>query len=103
MNKHLSDLILKTALLITLLCVFVPFSPTIPGLNPDLLDQSWAFAMNQAIAQGLSIGQKLVFTFGPYASVFTQMYHPSTDWLMMTGSIYLGVSYWLSIIFFGQR
>ena len=99
MNKHLSDLILKTALLITLLCVFVPFSPTIPGLNPDLLDQSWAFAMNQAIAQGLSIGQKLVFTFGPYASVFTQMYHPSTDWLMMTGSIYLGVSYWLSIIF----
>jgi len=39
--------------------------------------------MNQAIAQGLSFGDDIVFTFGPYASVYTQLYHPATVRLMV--------------------
>ncbi len=76
--------------LITIIAVFVPFSPSMPAAG---LDPSWMFGMNQGIAQGLSIGKEIIFTFGPFASVFTQLYHPSTDFMMVGGSLYLALSY----------
>jgi hypothetical protein len=77
-------------LLITLLCVFVPFLPSMPNRS---LDPSWAFGMNQAVAQGLRFGKELVFAFGPYSFVFSKMFHPGTDGLMLVASIYLALSY----------
>lgn len=87
--------ILQAFLLITAVCLFVPFYPVMPGENLDL---SWAFGVNQAVAQGLVFGRDMVFTFGPYASIFTRMYHPATDHLMLAGGLYLGVSYGVAVL-----
>lgn len=83
-------------LLLVLLCVFVPFSPVMPSVG---LDPSWVLGMNQAVSQGLRIGTDVIFTFGPYASIYTRAYHPATDVMMLAGSVLLSISCWLSIIF----
>ena len=85
---------LQVLLFITLICIFVPFSPAMPG---EGLDPSWVFGMNQAVAQGFAFGRDLIFTFGPYASIYTKTFHPATDHLMMVGSLYLGLSYWIAV------
>lgn len=83
--------ILWLALLITIISVFVPFSPSMPATG---LDSSWSFSMNQAVAQGFSFGKEIIFTFGPYAAIYTKSYHPATDFMMVSGSLYLALSYW---------
>lgn len=85
---------LQALMLITVVCIFVPFSPSMPG---EGLDPSWVFGMNQAVAQGLAFGREMVFTFGPYASIYTKTYHPATDHIMLAGSLYLGLSYGLAV------
>lgn len=84
-------------LLLTSVAVFVPLLPRMPGAD---LDPSWAFGMNQAVAQGLVFGRDIMFTFGPYAAIYTRAYHPATDGLMLWGSLYLAMSFclaaWLS-------
>jgi hypothetical protein len=82
--------------LITLIAVFVPFSPRMPGSG---LDASYEFGLNQAVAQGLSFGGNIIFAYGPYASVYTGTYHPSTDVMMVGGSLYLALSYWACFLF----
>lgn len=82
--------ILWLVLLTTAISVFVPLSPAMPKAG---LDPSWVFGMNQAVAQGLSFGKEIIFTFGPYASIYTKSYHPSTDFMMVSGSLYLALSY----------
>lgn len=94
--KFLIDLFLKAALLLTLIAVFIPFIPHMPG---EGLDPSWKFGMNQAVEKGLKFGKELIFTFGPYASIHTMVYHPSTDFMMIAGSLYLAISYWVGFLF----
>jgi hypothetical protein len=60
----------------------VPFAPQMP--RPGL-DESWRYAMNEAVAQHLSFGKDIVFTFDPLASVYTGLYHASTDPIMLLG------------------
>lgn len=78
------------ALVLTLMCAFAPWLPGYPDTN---LDPSWQYAMNEAVARGLVFGRDMIFTYGPYASVFTRMYHPATDSLAMVGALYLALSY----------
>ncbi|WP_431606647.1 hypothetical protein [Legionella maioricensis] len=89
------DLLLKLTLLIILIGVIVPFSPKMPAPG---LDSSWALGLNEAIAQRLSFGKEIIFTLGPYSSIYTKAYHPATDLMMIGGSLYLACSYWLSLI-----
>ena len=89
------DLLLKITLLIIIIVVFVPLSPKMPAPG---LDSSWALGLNQAVAQGLSFGKEIIFTLGPYSSIYTKAYHPATDLMMIGGSLYLACSYWLGII-----
>ena len=84
------NIILWLVLFITAIAVFVPFYPAMPSSG---IDSSWVFGMNQAVAQGLAIGSDIIFTFGPYASIYTKSYHPSTDFMMVSGSLYLALSY----------
>jgi hypothetical protein len=86
-------LIINLLLFTVITAIFVPFYPKMP--RPGL-DPSWAFAMNQAVEQGFRIGKDIIFTFGPYASIYTKSYHPATDVLMISGSVYLGISYWFA-------
>ncbi|HEY2347293.1 MAG TPA: hypothetical protein VGH80_15695 [Xanthomonadaceae bacterium] len=86
---------LATLLLVTLVAVMVPFSPVMPGAG---LDPSWRYAINQAVAQRLAFGSDLVFTFGPYGAVYTRMFHPATDALILGGSLFLAFSYWACLL-----
>lgn len=65
-----------------------------PGIDP-----SWALGLNQAVAQGFAFGKDIIFTLGPYSSIYTKSYHPATDHLMIMGSLYLAFTYWFYLIF----
>jgi len=93
------EIILYIFLCVTVLAVFVPTNPTVPGLG---LDASWMMAMNQGVAQGLVFGREIVFTFGPYSSVYTEVYNPATDRLMLGGTIYLGLNYAVLLLLVGK-
>ncbi|MCM2131858.1 hypothetical protein [Larsenimonas rhizosphaerae] len=79
---------------ITLVLAWVPFFPGMPVVG---LDPSWALGMNQAVAQSLVFGQNIVFTYGPYASIKTHLYHPVTDGLMLGGSLYFTLMLFLAL------
>ena len=81
--------------LITIMAVFIPLNPEMPSSG---LDPSWKFTMNEAIAQNLKIGKDIIFTYGPYASVYTRIYHPATDHLMVLGSLFLGLFYMIVLL-----
>lgn len=86
-------------LLVSILSLFVPLKPLMPihGLDP-----SWMFDMNQAVAQHLVFGRDIVLTFGPYASIYTELYHPATDRTMICGSLLLGLAYILVLLLLGM-
>lgn len=87
-DYRLFRIIVQALLLFTVMIVFVPFNPIMPTTGGD---PSWMFGMNQATAQRLVFGKDIVFTFGPYNSVYTKAYHPDTDHLMVFGSLVLGI------------
>ena len=93
--RFVINIVLWIFLLITIIAVFVPFSPKMPTAG---LDPSWMFGMNQATAQGLAFGKDMIFTFGPYASIYTKTYQPVTDFMMLSGSLYLALSYWACLL-----
>lgn len=68
----------------------IPFLPDMPASGLDL---SWRYALNVAVSQGLVFGRDVVFTFGPLASVYSQLYSPGTDHLMMAGSTVYGAAF----------
>lgn len=88
--------LLNLFLFCSLIIAFVPFNPDIYAFG---IDASWQFGLNQAIAQGLRFGTDIIFTFGPYAILHTQTYHPATDTMMLWGTLYLAISYWLILLF----
>lgn len=94
--QQLINFILKLALLFILIMVLVPFSPKMPAPG---IDSSWALGLNQAVALGLSFGRDIIFTLGPYSSIYTKAYHPATDWMMVGGCLYLACAYWITLIF----
>jgi hypothetical protein len=75
---------------------FIPFNPSMPTSG---LDPSWTLAMNQAVAAHLVFGRDVIFTFGPYASGYTTLYHPSTDTMMMFSATLLVISYCLALLY----
>ncbi len=91
----LPRILVQCLLVLVVLAVFVPLYPAMPASG---LDPSWAYAMNQAVAQGLVFGKEIVFTFGPYASIYTKMYHPATDRMMVFGSLFLGLCYGAALL-----
>lgn len=80
--------------LITVTCLLVPLFPSMPAQG---LDPSWHYGLNQAVAQGLSFGQEIVFTYGPYSSIYTRAYHPATDGLMVWGGLYFSLVFALAL------
>jgi hypothetical protein len=59
--------------------------------------------MNVAASQHLAFGSDLLFTYGPYASIFTRTYHPFTDPFALYGSIYLAFTYAAVLIFITRK
>ncbi len=98
-NHWIFRRLFEIALFLTVLAAFVPLAPSMPAAG---LDSSWMDAMNQGVAQGFVFGKDIVFTFGPYASIYTEVYHPATDRLMVCGSLFLGISYFLLLLLLGK-
>lgn len=84
--RHIS-LVAFVPLLLTFL-VMLPLAPRQPTSG---LDPSWTYAINEAVARHLVFGRDLIFTFGPFGSVYTQLYHPATDVIMLVGSTLLAL------------
>jgi hypothetical protein len=82
-------LIAFLAILATVL-LSVPLAPEMPRAG---LDESWRYAMNEAVAQHLSFGKEVVFTFGPLAAIYTRLYHPSTDLMMLAGRVLIATAF----------
>jgi hypothetical protein len=71
-------------LIVAASCVaVVPLWPSFPAAD---LDSAWKFAVNIAVAQHKVFGRDLIFTFGPYADVYTATYDPATDGLAMVAT-----------------
>jgi hypothetical protein len=70
------------ATLATILLLFrpTPIFPTV-GLVP-----SYGYALNEAVARHFVFGRDIIFTFGPFASVSTQLYNPATEVIRLIGS-----------------
>jgi hypothetical protein len=92
--KSIKEILFFAALLILAIALFVPLSPSMPW---EGLDPSWVYGVNEAVAQGMSFGKDIVFTFGPYASIYTKAYHPATDQMMIWGSLFLAISFAIAV------
>ncbi len=76
--------------------LLIPFSPYMPAPG---LDPSWAYALNVAVEKGFVFGRDLIFTFGPLGSVYSGVYSPDTDTIMMVGSTLYAVGFAISLYF----
>ena len=92
-SSMIAALAMWLAAILTVL-VLVPFGPSFPD---GTLDSSWMHAMNVAIEKNLQFGRDIIFTFGPLAAVYTRQYLPSTDTAMLTGSLLIAGSVFLSV------
>lgn len=99
-NKFTLNAILYLFVIFTFASISGVLSLTYPQSG---LDPSWANAANQAVAQGLIFGEEFIFTFGPYASVYTGMYHPDVDSLTTLGSILITFALIVSVLFLYQN
>lgn len=78
-------------------CIFLE-KPVLPYFG---LDPSWAMGMEWAVAHGMRIGQDVIFTFGPYASIYTHLYNPETVSLQTGGGVVLALSYSAIFMYLG--
>ncbi len=119
----LPPFLLAAFVTLTTLAIFVPLNPDMPDKGIDQswisamreargnleqstplvkLDQSWMIAMNEAVARHLRFGKEIIFTFGPYASIYTRFFHPATDRLMVYGSLLIGLSYVIALLYLAR-
>jgi hypothetical protein len=91
-SPDLLHVALAALIFVAIVSITVPFAPAMPELlNGEI------FATNQAVAQGLVFGRDYIFTYGPYASIYTMGYHPATDALMVKGALLLGLGFCVSL------
>jgi hypothetical protein len=81
---------IATVSIILTLAIMLPLSPSMPT---DGLDPSWRYALNEAVAKHLVFGKDLIFTFGPLGSVYTWVYHPGTDHIMLFASAIIALGF----------
>lgn len=88
MNKAITfeKIIFFFALFISLIFLIVPANPSMPSQG---LDPSWVLGINEAIGKHFAFGKEVIFTFGPYANLYTKQYHPDTYWLTKVAGFYL--------------
>jgi len=75
---------------ITIIAAIVPIRPEMPRRG---FDPSWMMPINEAVATHMRIGHDVIFTFGPYSSVYTELYHPVLDHLIILSSLIFALAY----------
>lgn len=87
--------LLSFILFISSVFYFVPFDPGVPT---DGLDPSWKAAISYAVDHHMPIGERVVFTFGPLANVYTG-YHSETYGLgYIAVALYIAACFTLGVI-----
>lgn len=79
-----------------LVLVFIFLLPLSPHMPTAGLDPSWQYAVNEAVARHLVFGRDFIFTVGPYGSIYTGLYDPATDLLMLVGGTVVAIGFCLS-------
>lgn len=87
MGKTVRDHVIPILAWIAIAATFLAMIPFTPVIGPAL--EPWTIVMNEAVARHLAIGRDVVFTFGPFVSVYTQLYHPATYPITLIGSAIL--------------
>jgi hypothetical protein len=97
------DVTLKALAWVAIAITFLGMIPFSPGIGSEM--ESWTVVMNEVVAGHLAIGRDVIFTFGPFASVYTQNYHPATYPIMLVGSAILaaGLCAGFSLLSFERR
>lgn len=95
LNRTWFTAISAVIFLLIIFPLFIPFTPKMPAQG---VDPSWALGLNEAVAQGLAFGKSIIFTLGPYSSIYTKFYHPATDSMMLWGSTYLACAYCFALL-----
>jgi hypothetical protein len=92
-------------LIILLTCLIIALVPLNPVMPYEGLDGSWMHAINVAMNNKLQFGKDIIFTFGPYGSIYTNIFHPYTDKFMLFGSLYLALCFYIILkeLFFDNR
>ncbi|SFS07851.1 hypothetical protein SAMN05216570_2322 [Dyella sp. OK004] len=90
----------RILLIIALAAAIVPISP---GMPTSGLDGSWGYGMGEAVKNKLVLGKDLIFTFGPYASIYTSSYNPATYYFSLLGSVYLALSFAILLLYLLAR
>jgi hypothetical protein len=85
---------------ITVIGLIVPLSPEMP--RPGL-DPSWVMSMNEAVADHMRIGHDVIFTFGPYAAVYSQFYHPLLDHLILGSCFVFALCYLGALLYMAGK
>ena len=93
-TKQVAALSLRTPIkVLAVLSLFIaglsimPFGPAMSSV------EVWTYALNEAVANHLVFGRDVIFTFGPFASVYTQLYHPATYPIALIGSAIIAIGY----------
>jgi len=94
--KNYKNILFFLLLIIFSFSMFYPYSPRMPGYG---LDQSWIYAVNEAVAKGMLFGKQIIFTFGPLASIYTKAYHPDIFLLTTIISTYFCIFFLFSIYY----
>lgn len=91
---RLAFLLLSALMLCSCIAAFVVLAPSFPIAT---LGGGWQFGMNEATRAGL-LGNPLTFTFGPFSSIYSGMYQPETEGLMIYGGLLLALTATLGLL-----
>lgn len=92
--------VLQLGIVVAAALVFLPLAPAMPQAG---LDPGWVFGMNQAINARLAFGTDLIFTFGPYAFIYTNEFSPGLSSLHFFGGFVIGMAFILGLYVLSRR
>lgn len=79
---------------------FISLTPIIQK-NPSYgLDPSWELSISYASANNLEFGKEIIFTYGPYSSLYTKIYNKNTDFKHIFAGSIISLAYSLLIFLF---
>lgn len=86
------------------LSLFLIISPLYPVFPSGIsLDDSWKYGLSQALQDQMAFGRDLIFTYGPFSSLYTLSFNPATDRINLIASAFLGISYLIIFVEWARK
>ncbi|MBB3048506.1 hypothetical protein FHR99_002780 [Litorivivens lipolytica] len=97
--RYLGWALLLSLLALACLAMYLPAAPSMPI---DDVDPAWIMGMAYALANNLVIGRELIFTFGPFAGVYTKAYQPEIFHFSLIAASILALGLFLLLAYLKQ-